>query len=137
MQQTENSNSRNRKKEKPSGEKSKSKQRRRDPESQGVVKKLPSKGKIVVPADMRNKKVSQLGGRQGNPSRVEDGTQLNPPHERIDVLFLCNLSQLQHRLPHTLLLYMYGHRHTVELCEGEENEIWLNLMFKTTPLWKM
>lgn len=58
---------------------------------------------MIVPADVRDEEVSQLGGWESQPvpvgGRVERGAELNRPCQRVGVPVLRRLRQLQHFAP--------------------------------------
>jgi hypothetical protein len=53
-----------RRKKKPVRKKCKNHQRRHNPESQGLLKKLPQNGHIIIPENVRNQDISKLWRRQ-------------------------------------------------------------------------
>lgn len=98
----------------PGREESENEKGRDDFQSQGFLEELPCDRNVIVPADVRDEEVSQLGGRESQPvpvgGRVESGAELNRPCERVGVLVLRRLRQFQHFVPYTPLLMIHRHQ---------------------------
>lgn len=80
-------------------EQSKNKHGRDDLDGQGLLEEFPRDGHVIGPADVGDEEVRELDGGQGHAGRVEAVAELNRPEERVAVLVLSGLGELEHRVP--------------------------------------
>lgn len=94
-------------------EKGKDEHGRDDLDRQGLLEELPRDGHVIGPAYVGDEEVRELDGGQGDGGGGEAGAELERPEERVTVLVLRGLGQLEHRVPQLTLrwlLYEHGHR---------------------------
>lgn len=94
-------------------EKGKDEHGRDDLDRQGLLEELPRDGHVIGPAYVGDEEVRELDGGQGDGGGGEAGAELDRPEERVTVLVLRGLGQLEHRVPQLTLrrlLYEHGHR---------------------------
>lgn len=83
----------------PYGEQSEGEKGRNKLNTHGLLEKLPGSRNVVVPANVRDKKASEVGGRESDAGGIEASAELHRPYERITVPVLSRLSQLQNAVP--------------------------------------